>query len=153
MGDFACLIASMDWRSIKRHQSPPYSLNKLEMDWSIDFPAFLSEEVIRNEWVPFWAQRNKTILVSRQPCFWRWTFFCLCSVCKHASGWHCRSPLGNIKLVYWSLFRPSSIAAVWWPGYRGTIWQRKRWRKSWAWCKPLWQALIYRPDLWLILCT
>lgn len=95
----------MDWRSIKRHQSPPYSLNKLEMDWSIDFPAFLSVEIIRNsERVLFLSLRNKTILVSRQPCFWRRTFFfCLCSGCTDASGWHRRSPMGNIKLVSWSL--------------------------------------------------
>lgn len=67
--------------------------------------------------------------MSRLFNFWcrNFFFFCLFSVCKHASGWYRRRLEGNIRLIYWSLFSPSSIAAVWWLGYRGTIWQRKRW--------------------------
>jgi len=154
MGDFACLIASMDWRSIKRHQSAPYSLNILKMDWSIDFPAFLSEEVIGNKKVSTFLNIKQRECDVQTVLFLMLDIFCLFRVCKHASsGWHHRSPLGNIRLINWSLFSPSSIAVVWWPGHRGTSWQRKRWRRSLAWRQPHWQALIYRPDLWLILCT
>lgn len=80
-----------------------------------------------------WKTRNKTLLdslVSDAGCF------CLFSGCARASGWHRRRPEGNIRLIYWSLFSPSSIAAVWWPGFRGTICQRRGWRQSCAWCQP-----------------
>lgn len=160
MGDFACLIASMDWRSIKRHQCLGVQHTVwIYLRWIDPLTSWLFylRGVIRNKkrnsiLEMIWKARKKTVHIltcavsAAGP-------FCLFSVCKHASGCHRGRPEGNIRLIYWSLFSPSSIAGVWWPGYRGTIWQRRRWRRSWAWRWLHWQALIYRPDLWLILCT